>query len=274
MSSRLRRPVERLEIEVPADGRLQLRGERLSQPISAIAACWRQIRRPPRCSPVLSFSAVGNLPRPGLALGDRAAAALASLMVRCEGPCLSRLDLRANEISDAGAAQLAEGIELSRSITHLLMSDNHITDRGALALARALYRNRSLTVLWLDGAWFAMLVAMTITQCLTGISYCVTGNNMSALGTTAISQAVAANEYLTTVLLHRPGGYSQLHRTLSAAEKRDLAVIRQSCVHNQVKRKSRNDLCHRLQMLAWAFAVRPGCEHRRKTAVTKRSRAP
>ena len=89
-------------------------------------------------------------------------------MVRCECPCLRHLDLRANEISDAGAAQLAEGIELSRSITHLLISDNNITDRGALALARALYRNRSLTVLWLDGAWFVMLVALTITQCLTG----------------------------------------------------------------------------------------------------------
>lgn len=197
-------------------------------------------------------------------------------MVRCECPCLRHLDLRANEISDAGAAQLAEGIELSRSITHLLISDNNITDRGALALARALYRNRSLTVLWLDGAWFAMLVALTITQCLTG-TCCwatVTGNNVTALGTTAISQAVAANEYLTTVLLHRPGRCPQLHRALSAVEKRDLAMIRQSCEHNQVKRRSRNDLCHRLQMLAWALAVRPCCECRRKTAVTERSRPP
>jgi Ran GTPase-activating protein (RanGAP) involved in mRNA processing and transport len=73
-------------------------------------------------------------------------------MVQNEGPCLRQLDLRANEISDAGAAQLAEGIELNHSITHLLISDNRITDHGALALARALYRNRSLTVLWLDGA--------------------------------------------------------------------------------------------------------------------------
>lgn len=90
----------------------------------------------------------------GLALGDCAASALAARMARCESPCLRQLDLRANEISDAGAAQLAEGIELSRSITHLLISDNNITDHGVLAIARAIYRNRSLTVLWLDGASF------------------------------------------------------------------------------------------------------------------------
>eukprot|EP01044_Picomonas_judraskeda_P002928 COSAG03_NODE_225_length_10336_cov_715.603888_11_plen_56_part_00 len=41
MPSRVRRPDERLEIDVPADGRVQLRGERLSELISAIAACRR-----------------------------------------------------------------------------------------------------------------------------------------------------------------------------------------------------------------------------------------
>jgi len=88
----------------------------------------------------------------GLALGDRAAFALGALMISSDGPCLRQLDLRANEISDAGAAQLAEAIELNGSVTHLLLSDNCVTDHGALALARALYRNHSLAVLWLDGA--------------------------------------------------------------------------------------------------------------------------
>ena len=80
-------------------------------------------------------------------------------MAQGGSPCLRQLDLRANEITDAGAAQLAEGIELNRSVTHLLVSDNNITDHGALALARALYRNRSLTVLWLDGASLVNLIA-------------------------------------------------------------------------------------------------------------------
>lgn len=79
---------------------------------------------------------------------------------------------------------------------------------------------------------------------------------MSALGTTAISQAVAANEYLTSIRLHRTPRWPQHDRALSAVEARDLAAINQSCVHNQLKRKSRKDLCHRFQLLAWAIAVR------------------
>lgn len=94
----------------------------------------------------------------------------------------------------------------------------------------------------------------------------VTGNPISALGTTAISQAVAVNEHLTTVLLHRDRRCPQLDRALSAVEKRDLAVIRQSCVRNQVERKKRKDVCHRLQLLAWAVAVRPRYESRCKAA--------
>jgi hypothetical protein len=154
---------ERQAIVVPADGRLQLQGEWISTELHGATA--HALRVPLRCYYCAStrdgrLTVLGveflprcaNLLRPGLALGDRAASALSALMVQHEGPCLRQLDLRANEISDAGAAQLAEGIELNRSITHLLISDNNITDHGALALARALYRNRSLTVLWLDGA--------------------------------------------------------------------------------------------------------------------------
>ena len=90
--------------------------------------------------------------------------------------------------------------------------------------------------------------------------YCyelVTGNPISALGTTAMSQAVATNEYLTSVLLHHSAGNgTQSHRALSAVETRDLAVIRQSCADNRLKMKSRKNLCNRLQKLAWTTAVR------------------
>jgi hypothetical protein len=116
-----------------------------------------------------------------------------------------------------------------------------------------------------------MLVALMIGACHLTVMCCsgpVTGNSISALGTTAISQAVAANQYLTTVLLRRARHCSQLDRALSAVEKRDLAMIRQACVRNQVEKKTRKDVCHRLQLLAWAIAVRSGCESRCKTAVT------
>lgn len=261
-------PGEQLEISVPANGRVQLCGRCHGQCRRSDSHTCPVVLTTGWC-PMLSCCRCGNLLWPGLALGDRAASALGALMVQSQRTCLMRIDLRANEISDAGAAQLAEGIELNRSVTHLLISDNNITDHGALALARALYRNRTLTVLWLDGAAFTTLKSLN-TEHLVFHTCCgaVTGNDISIRGTTAISQAVANNEHLTTVVLHRKGHTRLRHRALSTVEKRDLAVIRQSCARNQMKRKSRKALCHRLQMLAWAIAVRKGCVSSCKSAAT------
>ena len=141
---------------------MQLRGECIAL-LSTIVGEAVARTRPRRCYTMRVLGA--DFPplyllRSGLALGDRAAAALGTLMAQGGSPCLRQLDLRANEITDVGAAQLAEGIELNRSVTHLLVSDNNITDHGALALARALYKNRSLTVLWLDGASCSNLLAL------------------------------------------------------------------------------------------------------------------
>lgn len=52
------------------------------------------------------------------------------------------------DISDIGAAYLAEGLRANRSLARLGVAGNHITDRGAQALAGALTANKMLSTVW------------------------------------------------------------------------------------------------------------------------------
>ena len=92
------------------------------------------------------------------------------------------------------------------------------------------------------------------------------GNQISSVGISALSQAVAANESLTTVRLHRAPGPSEQQfprsaqmRSSSVVEQKSVEAISRCCARNKLTRKSQKDLCRRLQLLAWATAVRSAC---------------
>lgn len=95
----------------------------------------------------------------------------------------------------------------------------------------------------------------------TAVALCLTaGNPISAVGISALSQAVAANESLTTVRLRRAPGLPEQRsarmRPASVVEEKSVDAIRQSCARNQLTRKSQKGLCRRVQLLAWTTAVR------------------
>ena len=87
----------------------------------------------------------------GCRVNDDDALTLARILKRRTPPIASLL-LSWNDITDVGAAALAEAIRESRTLTHLGLANNRVTDAGAAVLARAWLRAPALESLKVHGA--------------------------------------------------------------------------------------------------------------------------
>ena len=123
---------------------------------------------------------------------------------------LIELNLRANQIGDAGAQALATALEQNTSLTELNLFDNQIGAAGAQALAKALQTNSSLRVLDLsrnqignEGAQ-ALVTALQTKSSLSTLA--LFDNQIGPEGAQALASALQTNSSLIKLSL----GYNHI----------------------------------------------------------------
>jgi Ran GTPase-activating protein (RanGAP) involved in mRNA processing and transport len=139
----------------------------------------------------------------GNQIGDAGAAVLAEeLQVNT---CLTSIDLRNNEIGDTGAAALATGLMENTSLTTINLRSNQIGDTGAKALAEGLKFNTSLTSIDLQYNRIGDIGATALATGLMGNTSLITinlqDNQIGENGAVALAGAFKNNKCVTTLHL-------------------------------------------------------------------------
>ena len=123
------------------------------------------------------------------------------------------LNFSDNNISDAGATDLAQALHHNSTLKVLHLSRNNISDAGATALAQALHHKSTLKELHLYNNNISDVGATDLAQALHHNSTLKTlhlsNNNISDVGATALAQALHHNSTLETLLLLNNDGIGE-----------------------------------------------------------------
>ncbi|KJE95543.1 hypothetical protein CAOG_009935 [Capsaspora owczarzaki ATCC 30864] len=120
-------------------------------------------------------------------------------------PNVEKLFLGWNQIGDAGARAIAETLKLNMTLTNLYLTENQIGDAGALAIAETLRVNTTVTDLGLwqnqigDAGAQAIAETLKVNKTLIKIEQ---GNQIGDAGAQAIAEALKVNTTLANLGLH------------------------------------------------------------------------
>jgi hypothetical protein len=113
------------------------------------------------------------------------------------------IHLSGNQISDEGAAALADALQANTSVTSVDLGGNRIGNAGATALAESLQVNTSVTMIWLSSNQINDVGATAIADALqvnTSVTTIFLNNNqISDEGATALANALTVNTSVTTI---------------------------------------------------------------------------
>ena len=118
----------------------------------------------------------------------------------------SYLNLSRNNISDAGATDIAQALHHNSTLNTLDLSNNNISDAGATDLAQALHHNSTLKELYLSSNNISDAGATDLAQALhhnsTLKELYLSHNSISDAGATALAQALHHNSTLKELELY------------------------------------------------------------------------
>ncbi len=132
---------------------------------------------------------------------------------------LKTLHLSSNQIGDAGAVTLADGVRARRTLTTLHLIDNQIGDAGAVAIADSVRANNTFTTLNLDGNQIgdagAVALANGVRTSVTLTTLHLKSNRIGDVGAVSLANGLRASTTLTLLNLS--------DNQISAAGARSLA---------------------------------------------------
>jgi predicted HicB family RNase H-like nuclease len=137
-------------------------------------------------------------------VGDAGAKAIAETLRINQ--TITSLDLELNEINTAGAEALAEALENNQTLSSLELYNNQLGDAGAKAMAKALKHNKTITLLDLGG------------------------NEIGDAGAEAIAEALKTNKIITSLVFWMdiigPAGYKALTEANKARKAKGLPKVK------------------------------------------------
>ncbi|KAI9365955.1 hypothetical protein DFJ73DRAFT_152358 [Zopfochytrium polystomum] len=145
-------------------------------------------------------SNISSLNLSGNAIGNTGAEDLAEMLTKCE--TLEELHLSLNMISDIGASAIGKALPKS-SLKRLVLSENHIGDAGAKEVARGLEIGSRLTSLDLSANWIGTVGAASIAKSLNENSRLqnleLGRNKLGDAGAKAFAESLVTNENLMSL---------------------------------------------------------------------------
>lgn len=182
----------------------------------------------------------------GCSLTDKEVSVLADIVAKSES--IELVDLRNNEITEAGAIELAKTLSQNKSLLTLNLSGNKIGDEGAAALALALAQHTKLEHLPLDDisltdAGMAQvckgLVAAVEKKGKTGLSVLrLSKNNIKCEGTSHVASVLSKDANISGLdLSHNGIGDEGAKALADAIETKKTGIVSLDLSYNSVSSK-------------------------------------